>query len=169
VFVRRSRAGLFETCVARCLRWATGGKSATQAKRRNEAGFTLVELLIVLAILGLLAALVGPRVIGYLGSSKTKTAKVQIESIAAALQLYRLDVGRYPTSSEGLKALVDKGSAANWNGPYLNKADVPTDPWGRPYNYRSPGQRGDFDIFSLGADNQVGGTGENADVTSWQQ
>ncbi len=137
--------------------------------RASEAGFTLVELLVMLTILVLLASLVGPRVIGYLGSSKVKSAKIQIESLGAALQLYRIDNGGYPTTSEGLKALVDKpGNAAAWNGPYLTKREVPADPWGRSYNYRSPGQNGPFDIFSLGADNQEGGTGENADVTSWQ-
>ena len=146
------------------------GRVPARGQRADrEAGFTLVELLIVLTILVLLASLIGPRVIGYLGTSKTKAAKVQIESIAATLQLYRLDNGRYPSTSEGLKALVERPpNAGAWNGPYLTKREVPNDPWGHPYNYRSPGQNGEFDIFSLGADNQVGGTGENADVTSWQ-
>jgi general secretion pathway protein G len=126
-----------------------------------------VELLVVLVILVLLASLVGPRVIGYLGSSRTKAAKVQIESLTSALELFKLDTGRYPSSSEGLKALVEAPSGASaWNGPYLTKRDVPNDPWGRPYNYRAPGQSGPFDIFSLGADNQAGGTGENEDVTN---
>lgn len=149
--------------------WMARSTRTAKKARRGEQGFTLVELLIVLAILGLLAALIGPRVIGYLGSSKTKAAKVQIESIAAALQLFRLDSGRYPTSSEGLRALVERpGTATGWNGPYLSKRELPLDPWGRAYHYRFPGQRGEFDIFSLGADNQLGGTGEDADVTSWQ-
>jgi general secretion pathway protein G len=140
---------------------------ATRTMRRGEAGFTLVELLVMLSILALLAALVGPRVLGYIGSSKVKTAKIQIESIGAALQLYRIDVGRYPTTSEGLRSLVQpSGSTASWNGPYLAKRELPRDPWGREYQYRSPGQNGDFDIFSLGADNQPGGTGENADITN---
>ncbi len=139
----------------------------TRTRQRGEAGFTLVELLVMLSILALLAALVGPRVLGYIGSSKVKTAKIQIESISAALQLYRIDVGRYPTTSEGLRSLVQpSGSTASWNGPYLVKREVPRDPWGREYQYRSPGQNGDFDIFSLGADNQPGGTGENADITN---
>ena len=123
----------------------------------------------MLTILVLLVSLTAPRVIGYLGSSKTKSAKVQIESLRAALQFYRLDNGRFPTSSEGLKALVERpGSAQTWNGPYLTKNSLPVDPWGRAYLYRAPGQHGDFDIFTLGADNQQGGTGENADVTSWE-
>lgn len=136
--------------------------------RSGERGFTLVELLIVLTIMVILASIVAPRVIGYVGTSKTKSAKIQIESIASALELYRIDNGRLPSTSEGLKALVEKpGNAAGWNGPYLNKRELPTDPWGHAYNYRAPGQHGDFDLFSLGADNQIGGTGENADVTNW--
>jgi general secretion pathway protein G len=139
-----------------------------RARGGRQDGFTLIELLVVLVILVLLASLVGPRVIGYLGSSRTKAAKVQIESLASALELFKLDTGRYPTTGEGLKALVlAPGSASGWNGPYLTKRDVPSDPWGRPYNYRSPGQHGPFDVFSLGADNQVGGAGENEDTNSW--
>ena len=134
----------------------------------DQAGFTLIELLVVLVILVLLASLVAPRVIGYLGSSRTKAAKVQIESLASALELYKLDNGAYPTTSEGLKALiVAPQGAAGWNGPYITKREVPNDPWGHAYNYRSPGQHGLFDIFSLGADNQPGGTGENEDVFNW--
>ena len=136
-------------------------------RRSGQAGFTLVELLVVLVILVLLASLVGPRVIGYLGSSRTKAAKVQVQSLATALELFKVDTGRYPSTGEGLKALVEAppGIAA-WNGPYLSKKDVPSDPWGRPYAYRSPGEHGAFDIVSLGADNQRGGTGENEDI-SW--
>jgi general secretion pathway protein G len=138
------------------------------ATRAAEAGFTLVELLVVLVILVLLASLVGPRVVGYLGTSRVKTAKVQIESLGSAIELYRIDNGRYPTTDEGLKALVQAPPGADgWKGPYLTKKDVPNDPWNRPYNYRSPGQHGPFDIFSLGADNQPGGTGENEDIASW--
>lgn len=134
----------------------------------RQAGFTLVELLVVLVILVLLASLVGPRVVGYLGSSRVKAAKVQIEGLSSALELYRLDTGRYPSSEEGLKALVQAPAGVEtWKGPYLTKKEVPSDPWNRPYNYRSPGQHGPFEIFSLGADNQVGGTGENEDITSW--
>lgn len=142
---------------------------AANGRRRGEAGFTLVELLVMLGILALLAALVGPRVVGYIGTSKVKTAKIQIESLSAALQLYRIDNGRYPTSSEGLRALVERpANAATWSGPYLAKRELPRDPWGRDYQYRSPGQTGEFDIVSLGADNQPGGTGENADVSNGQ-
>jgi len=140
-----------------------------QRKRSREAGFTLVELLVVMVILVLLASLVAPRVIGYLGSSRTKTTRIQIESLATALELYKLDVGRYPSQSEGLDALVRRpANVANWNGPYLKKDQVPLDAWGRPYLYRHPGERGEFDIYSLGADGREGGEGENQDVASWQ-
>jgi general secretion pathway protein G len=135
---------------------------------KHRRGFTLVELLVVLAILGLLAGLVGPQVMKFLGSSKTKTTKLQIEQLAATLDMYRLEVGRYPTQSEGLQALVEQpGNVQTWNGPYLRTGQVPKDPWGFEYNYRFPGQQGAFDIWSLGADNREGGDGENADVRSW--
>ncbi len=151
--------------IARALRRAAG---IGTAPNRREAGFTLVELLVVMVILVLLASLVAPRVIGYLGSSRTKTAKVQIESLSTSLELYKLDTGRYPDEREGLAALVARpGDVHNWNGPYLKKDRVPPDPWGHPYHYRYPGQRGAFDIFSLGGDNREGGDGENQDVTSW--
>jgi general secretion pathway protein G len=153
--------------ISRTLRRAAGAREGAHDRRR-EAGFTLVELLVVMVILVLLASLVAPRVIGYLGSSRTKTAKVQIESLATSLELYKLDTGRYPNEREGLAALVSRpADVKNWNGPYLKKDRVPPDPWGRPYHYRYPGQRGAFDIFSLGADNQEGGDGENQDVASW--
>lgn len=138
-------------------------------RRVTSTGFTLVELLVVLAILGLLAGLVGPQVMKFLGSSKTKTASLQIEDLAATLDLYRLEVGRYPRGEEGLRALVeDPGDVAGWNGPYLKKGKVPKDPWGNDYRYRFPGQHGTFDIWSLGADGREGGDGENADITSWE-
>ncbi|KAA6187284.1 type II secretion system protein GspG [Thiohalocapsa marina] len=137
--------------------------------RRSGAGFTLVELLVVLAILGLLAGLVGPQVMKFLGSSKSKTAALQIEDLAATLDLYRLEVGRYPSSSEGLEALVsDPGNAPNWNGPYLRKGQVPKDPWGNAYQYRAPGDNGPYDIWSLGADGREGGEGEDKDINSWE-
>jgi type II secretion system protein G len=121
-----------------------------------------------LVILVLLASLVAPRVIGYLGSSHTKAAKVQIQSLSTALELYKVDTGRYPTTSEGLKALIAvPPGGTSWNGPYLTKKEVPSDPWGRPYTYRSPGEHAPFEITSLGADNQPVGTGENEDSTSW--
>ena len=135
----------------------------------TAAGFTLIELLVVLVILGLLAGLVGPQVMKYLGSSKTSTARLQIEDISAALDLYRLEVGRYPSASEGLTALVKKPAGAkNWNGPYLKKTQVPKDPWGQEYEYRFPGQNGAFDLYSLGIDNAPGGEGEAQDVVSWE-
>jgi len=143
-------------------------RTLKQRVAAGQSGFTLIELLVVLVILVLLASLVAPRVLGYLGSSRTKAAKVQIESLGSALELFKLDTGRYPTTSEGLQALMQAPQGASgWNGPYLTKREVPNDPWGRPYNYRSPGQGGPFEIFSLGADNQVGGTGENEDVGNW--
>jgi general secretion pathway protein G len=144
------------------------GKGPARRQVNGQAGFTLVELLVVMVILVLLASLVAPRVVGYLGSSRAKAAKVQVQSLTTALELYKVDTGRYPTTSEGLKALVEAPVAATtWNGPYLTKKEVPVDPWGRPYAYRAPGQHGPFDISSLGADNQPGGTGENEDITNW--
>ncbi|MGI9409907.1 MAG: type II secretion system major pseudopilin GspG [Hyphomicrobiaceae bacterium] len=141
---------------------------AAQSKhtgRRGEQGFTLVELLVVMAILVLLAGIVAPRVIGYLGSSRAKAATVQIESLATSLELYRLDTGRYPSSQEGLIALVRKPErVANWNGPYIRGREVPPDPWGKPYFYRSPGASSAFEIYSLGADGKPNGDGEDKDI-----
>ena len=137
--------------------------------RRRARGFTLIELLVVLVILGLLAGLVGPQVINYLGGANTKTAKLQIQDFSTALDVFRLDVGRYPTTAEGLQALIVQPVGVNrWNGPYLRKNIIPKDPWGNDYQYRSPGQHGAFDLYSLGADNTEGGEGENQDVVSWQ-
>ena len=134
-----------------------------------QAGFTLVELLVVMAILVLLASLVAPRVIGYLGSSRAKTSKVQIENLTTSLELFKLDTGRFPSNSDGLSALMKKPvNMRGWNGPYLKGNQLPVDPWGNPYHYRFPGRFNEFDIYSLGADNQQGGDGENRDVTSWQ-
>ena len=140
-----------------------------QHVNRYLRGFTLIELLVVLVILGLLAGLVGPQVIKYLGGANTKTAKLQIEDFSTALDAFRLDMGRYPTTNEGLQTLVIQPSGANrWNGLYLRKNTVPKDPWGNDYQYRAPGQHGAFDLYSLGADGAEGGDGENQDVVSWQ-
>jgi general secretion pathway protein G len=140
----------------------------TAARRTAEAGFTLMEVLVTMVIILLLASIVGPKVIGQLGASKSKAAKIQIESLASAMELFRLDVGRYPTTAEGLRALVQAPSGNGpWSGPYLSKRDVPVDPWGNAFKYASPGSSGNaFDIISLGADNQPGGSGENADVSN---
>ncbi len=136
-------------------------------KRRTEAeqGFTLVELLVVLVILVLLASVIGPRVISYLGSSRSKTSQIQIESLTTALELFHIDVGRYPTATEGLESLVKvAGTIPGWNGPYLRKNDVPVDPWGKPYVYASPGKEKAFDLMTFGRDGKEGGTGEDADI-----
>jgi len=135
----------------------------------SERGFTLLELLVVLAILGLLAAIVGPQVIKYLGSSKTQAAQVQAKNIAAGLQLFRLDAGRYPTAQEGLQALVKPtASVSFWNGPYLPDESAITDPWGKPYQLKVPGDHGELDVFSYGADGAPGGSGEDRDVGNWK-
>lgn len=138
------------------------------ADRRRPNGYTLVELLVVLAILGLLVALATPRVINYLGSAKTDTARIQIEKLGGVLDLYRLEIGRYPTEQEGLESLVERPPQLDaWNGPYLKNRESLTDPWGRPYGYQSPGERGDYDLYTLGADGKEGGDGEDQDVTNW--
>lgn len=135
--------------------------------RRRSIGFTLVELLVVLAILGLLAGLVGPRVLSQLDGAKSKTAVVQIKDLEQAVELFKLDVGRFPTSAEGLEALVTNPGVNGWNGPYLRRG-LPDDPWGHAFRYESPGRNGDIDIYSYGADNAPGGSGENADLGNWQ-
>ena len=137
-------------------------------RRTDDSGFTLIEMLVVLGIIGLITALVGPQVIQYLGRAKTDTARAEIHNIGLAIDLYRLDVGRYPNDQEGLKALVAAPDrVAKWSGPYLRQKQVPNDPWGRAYVYRAPGQRGPFDLYTLGADNMPGGTGENQDIANW--
>jgi general secretion pathway protein G len=144
-----------------------GSSRAGWRRVANQDGFTLIELLVVIIVLGLLVGLVGPRLFGRVGQSKTATARAQIELLGAALDQYRLDVGRYPDSSQGLDALQRNPNAPNWNGPYLKK-DVPKDPWGNPYKYRCcPGQHGDYDLWSEGGDSAPGGEGESQDVVSW--
>jgi general secretion pathway protein G len=134
---------------------------------RDQRGFTLIELLVVIIVLGLLVGLVGPRLFGRVGQSKTAAARAQIELIGAALDGYRLDVGAYPNSSQGLDALQKNPNVPNWNGPYLKKS-VPKDPWGNMYKYQCcPGQHAEYDLWSEGADGAPGGEGENADVVSW--
>jgi general secretion pathway protein G len=141
-------------------------QGSRRRRRRAQAGFTLVEILVVITIIGLIMALVGPRVLNYLSESKAKAAKIQIESFASALDLYYLDLGRYPTTNEGLAALTQGNNAPGWNGPYLRGGVVPSDPWGHSYVYRSPGQRAPYDIVSLGSDGQEGGSGTAADIAS---
>ncbi|MGH7354218.1 MAG: type II secretion system major pseudopilin GspG [Candidatus Rokuibacteriota bacterium] len=159
----------FATCRANGFSAPPPPPAATPARiSRDQRGFTLIELLVVIIVLGLLVGLVGPRLIGRIGESKQKTAKAQIELLGAALDQYRLDVGAYPTTAQSLEALNKNPGAPNWNGPYLKKA-LPKDPWGNSYKYRCcPGQFGEYDLWSEGADAQPGGEGENADVTSWE-
>lgn len=135
---------------------------------RRRRGFTLLEVLVVLVILGLLTAYVGPRYFSNIGKSEVKVARAQIDALEKALDQYRLDTGRYPTTEQGLQALMTKpGDEARWDGPYLAKA-LPADPWRKPYQYRSPGEKGEVDIFSLGRDSQPGGADLDADIGNWQ-
>ena len=138
-----------------------------QRKLRTNAGITLIELLVVMVIIALFATIVGSRVGRSVDKAKKVAAKSQISEFETQLDQFKLDVGRYPTTDEGLQALrVKPPNATNWDGPYAKK-DLPMDPWGRPYVYRFPGQHGDFDVLSYGADGQEGGDGDNADITSW--
>lgn len=133
----------------------------------KEAGFTLLELLVVIVIIGLLAGYVAPRYFAQVGKSEVRVAQAQIDGLGKALDQYRLDTGYYPTTEQGLAVLMARPSnEVKWDGPYLKKA-VPPDPWGKPYNYRFPGEHGDYDIYSYGKDGQPGGSGENADINSW--
>ena len=148
------------------------GRALSKVARRGfcqaAAGFSLIELLVVMVIIGLLAALVAPRFIRQEEKAKLKAARAQIELLGTALDTFRLDVGRYPTSQEGLEALRRQpGGVERWDGPYLKK-DVPADPWGKPYVYHSPGEHGAYDLLSYGADGAPGGEGDNRDVTSWE-
>ncbi len=146
------------------------GRTARRANPRDrQGGFTLIEMLVVIAIMGMIMALVGPRVLNYLSDSRVKSAKIQIQSFSAALDLFYLDAGRYPTAAEGLEALVHPVSGiAAWNGPYIKGGKVPTDPWGNAYVYRVPGERSVYEIRSLGSDGQEGGSGVAADLASDQ-
>jgi general secretion pathway protein G len=138
-----------------------------RVRRDRTGGFTLIELLVVLVILSLVMGLVGPRVLSYLGSSREKAAQLQIESFAAALDLFYLDNGRYPTTQEGLEALVKRPAAADrWSGPYIQQTDLPMDPWGNAYEYRVPGTKAPYTIVSLGSDGQRGGTDEGTDISN---
>lgn len=144
--------------------------SQTRSRRwraRGERGFTLVEMLVVITIIALIMSLVGPRVLNYLSESKVKAAKIQIQSFTSALDLMYMDTGRYPSSAEGLDALVKPANGmAGWNGPYLKGGNVPNDPWGKAYLYRSPAERGAYEIISYGSDGQEGGTGTAADIST---
>jgi general secretion pathway protein G len=135
--------------------------------RPGQKGFTLVELLVVMVILGLIAALVGPRLFPKLGKGKQSAAKAQIELLGQALDHFRLDVGRLPTTQEGLNILMVNPGIEKWDGPYLKK-DMPVDPWGKPYQYVSPGAHGEYDLFSYGRDGAAGGEGEDQDIVSWK-
>ena len=142
-------------------------KEEDRRVRVADSGFTLLELLVVMVIIGLLAAYVAPRYFGQLGKSEVKAAMAQINGFEKALDHYRLDTGHYPSTEQGLAALVVRPqNEPKWDGPYLSKA-VPPDPWGRAYSYRSPGEHGEYDLFSFGKDGQPGGSSENADITNW--
>jgi general secretion pathway protein G len=144
------------------------GRKAHRRDRRHAAGFTLIELLVVLVILGLLAAFAAPQVLKYLSRAKTDAAKAQVQNIASIIDLYRLEVGHYPGEEQGLDALLEAPpDEPRWNGPYVKRRDALIDPWGQMYVYRSPGEHGAYDLYSLGADHSEGGEGEDQDVTSW--
>jgi general secretion pathway protein G len=142
-------------------------RSKRRKMRHNEEGFTLVELLVVLAIIGLLASLVAPQVIKHLSTAKSATARIQVQKLSSVLDIYHLEIGSYPTQEEGLAALVEKPmESARWNGPYIKNPEALVDPWGHPFVYRIPGTQGDYDLYTLGADGQEGGDGENRDIAA---
>jgi general secretion pathway protein G len=146
-------------------RWTARSTAQRHAGASCARGFTLLELLVVIAIIGLLAAYVGPKYFSQIGKSEQGVARAQVEAFSKALDAFRLDMGRYPSTEEGLRVLVERpGAAVKWNGPYLQKA-VPADPWGRPYQYQAPGTKGEFDLMSYGRDGQAGGAGDAADVS----
>jgi len=161
IIVKQAMLGIRNRMMAaiRRRRDAAGGK---------PSGFTLVELLVVLAILGLVAAVATPQVLKYLAKAKTDTARIDIKGIGVALDLFLLETGHYPSEQEGLAVLVERpNGGGEWHGPYLKAKRVPLDPWGRPYIYRFPGQHGEYDLFTFGADNAPGGTGQDQDVVNW--
>lgn len=142
-------------------------KLSHSSNRISQSGFTLLELLVVMVILGLLAGYIAPKYFAQVGKSETKVAQTQVESLEKSVDMYWLDTGHYPTSEQGLDVLVIKPqNESKWNGPYLKKA-VPSDPWGRRYVYKYPGEHGDYDLYSFGKDGQPAGQGENADITNW--
>jgi general secretion pathway protein G len=142
---------------------------AQRAEQYPDAGFTLLELLIVIAILSLLAVIGTLQLSGYLGHARTDTARLQLDQLSTALDLYRVDIRRLPTNEEGLRALLEKPDGVeNWRGPYLKKSQAIVDPWGRLFIYRRPGEHGEYDLSSFGADGRPGGTGEDLDVSNWQ-
>ena len=147
---------------------ASAAASAARNGRRTRRGFTLLELLVVMVIIGLLASYVGPKYFGQIGKSEIKVARAQIDALDKALAQYRIDVGHFPTSEQGLAALLAAPAGeSKWNGPYLSKT-LPADPWGRPYRYKCcPGEHGDFDLYSFGKDGVAGGSGEQGDITNW--
>jgi general secretion pathway protein G len=141
-------------------------RRAREDARQGERGFTLVEMLVVITIIGLIMGLIGPRVLNYLSESKVKAAKIQMQSFSSALDLFNLDAGRYPSTAEGLAALVRRTPGVEaWNGPYLKGGNVPNDPWNHPYIYRAPGEHGAYNIVSYGSDGQEGGSGVAADIS----
>lgn len=159
----KSRSTIIQTL---SIRAARGRARSQRATHSEQAGFTLVEMLVVIAIIGLIMGLIGPRVLNYLSESKVKTARIQLQSFSSALDLYYLDAGRFPSTAEGLAALVRRTpGVAAWNGPYLKGGNVPNDPWNHAYIYRSPGEHGPYDIVSYGADGQEGGSGTSADIS----
>jgi general secretion pathway protein G len=150
--------------------WREAENACTSGSRHQD-GFTLIEILVVITIIGLIMSLVGPRVLNYLSESKVKAAAIQEQSFASALDLFYLDIGRYPSTNEGLAALVQRpAGTTGWNGPYLRNGSVPNDPWGNPYKYRSPGENGrPHDIWSLGPSGKEGGTATAAAIKSWER